>query len=449
MNASSSKKLINDDIEKKIFFLLIILTFTKMLVLNFITPLMSDDFGYASSASVLVALQQEYEHYMSWGGRSVVHFVVRIFLMAPKEVFNIFSALVYAGLTIMMYKAANPFRKHNISLYLFIVFSIWLYTINYGQAVLWLTGSINYLWGSFIILCFLSPYILYINNSRTFSGKYAPIVCMFFLGILAGWCNENTSGGAILFTVFAVIFCIIFKQKIQKWMITGMIGSVIGFLLMILAPGNAVRSLHFTDNRHTLVLLANRVNSLTNVLRNDFAVLIAVFIVLIIMQILINKDRKRIYISFAYFITSIVIVYAMVLSPTMHGGRAMFGATIFMVMACAHCYAGLSFEAVPYKIAAMSFISILAFQFTTTFIGGVVDLGLTFRETYRRQRHIESQIEQGSYNITVKRITRGPATKYNAWPPPNSPYDVTDDAEHSFNRDFARYYGIESIRAED
>ena len=93
---------------KNIFIFLGIAVFLKMLVLNFLIPTASDDFYYATSSSILDALQHEYEHYLTWGGRSVVHFLVRVFLMMPKYIFNIANALVFTAFTLIIYIIANP-----------------------------------------------------------------------------------------------------------------------------------------------------------------------------------------------------------------------------------------------------------------------------------------------------------------------------------------------------
>lgn len=66
----------------------------------------------------------------------------------------------------------------------------------FGQSFLWSTGAANYLYGILIILCFLIPYRIQIKCK---SKRYPmPLEITFaiiylFLGIIAGWTNENTS----------------------------------------------------------------------------------------------------------------------------------------------------------------------------------------------------------------------------------------------------------------
>lgn len=105
-----------------LFIIIVIMIFIKMLILNYLTPLIADDFRYSMSTSIWNAFQSEYNHYMTWGGRSVVHFIARFFLMLPKDIFNFFNALVFILLILLILRIANPIKKMNIPIYLFAFF---------------------------------------------------------------------------------------------------------------------------------------------------------------------------------------------------------------------------------------------------------------------------------------------------------------------------------------
>ena len=67
---------------------------------------------------------------------------------------------------------------------------------------------------------------------------------MFALGILAGWCNENTSGGALLIVLGYLGWQFYTKRKLSLWMFTG-VAVILGLALMALAPGNKIRATYF------------------------------------------------------------------------------------------------------------------------------------------------------------------------------------------------------------
>jgi len=443
----------NPNLNKKLFFLIGGLVFTKMLVLNFLTPLMIDDFGYATATSVFDVWQRVVYHYLIWEGRFVTQFILRFILMFPKFIFNILNALIYVGLTILIYKFATVQKKHDILLYLFIVFSIWLYTAAYGHVFLYATGSVIYLWGAVIILSFLLPYYLYISDHEVFKHKYIPIAGMFLIGIIAGWCIESMSGGMILIVSLFFVYCLIFKKKIKIWMISGLLGSVIGLLGLVLAPGNFSRIAlgeYEVYEWNSFMIFADRASTITNYLYNNFLVLMVILIVLVIINLVLQRDYKRLCISFIFYIASIATAYAMVLSPHIPE-RTMFGATIFMIIACAHLFAGISFEKESLKIVVLSFICILAFQFTNTFINATIDIAMTKVTHDRKISFIESEIARGNLDIIIphRLMTNLHASERSPWNPIYSARYITGNPNHWTNVVFAEYFGLHSVKNPD
>mgnify|MGYP003306778664 FL=1 len=123
----------------------------------------------------------------------------------------------------------------------------------FGQNCIWLIGSCNYLWTTVIILSFLLMY-------REKDKKKDTVVLtlgMFLLGVIAGWTNENTAFGLIVVTALSM-FAYKGKNKLPKYKIGGLVGTITGFVTMILAPGNYVRSEKFVEETSTIVKLLKR-----------------------------------------------------------------------------------------------------------------------------------------------------------------------------------------------
>ena len=441
----SAKKLKHNDkssFNTNMFFVLVILVFLKMLVLNFLTHYASDDYRYATSTSIFDALRGAYDYYMFWGGRSVVQFILRVLLMLPKFVFNILNALVYVCLTFLIYKFVCQSSEKSIPLYIFIICSIWLYIINFGQVILWATGAVAYMWGITIILCFLLPYSIYISKKEVFKREKMSAGGMFFLGVIAGWCCHTTSGGAIFLVSLFIIGCKLFKQRIKPWMISGLVGCVIGFIVLTLAPGNFVRAEFFASDVPLMYALLARFSHFSIIFRAHFSVLVIIFIISTVIQILIYKDWKRVYFSIAYFITSVAVVFALVLSP-FAPARAVFGATIIMIIACGYSLSGIINKGKYYKVAVICLISVLVFQFSTTFVNGFYDIVSTWRVVNAQHRFIEQEIANGNRNVVVPHeLIPSPRTMWNSrFGLP----ELSTDPEFWINRPFADRYGLESI----
>lgn len=75
---------------------------------------------------------------------------------------------------------------------------------------------------------------------------------MAILGVAAGWCNENTSGGAVLIILGYIYITYRKKKPLQLWMFSGLVGTIFGLFMMASAPGNAIRATYFERSTWSL-----------------------------------------------------------------------------------------------------------------------------------------------------------------------------------------------------
>lgn len=189
-------------------------------------------------------LVSQWSHYLTGNGRAVSHTIVQFFLWVGKDIFNIFNAFISVLLIMEIYWCANKgrvtvsFKTSNLVL---IFFALWAFTPSFPSVFLWLSGACNYLWPAVFLLGFLLPYIrkYYFLKNRIDKNRWFRFV-MFFTGVIAGWSNENSVCWIIL--VILVFICKNSKRsEIETWMITGLAGMIIGYALLMLAPGNFAR----------------------------------------------------------------------------------------------------------------------------------------------------------------------------------------------------------------
>lgn len=434
----------NDKSRKKLLFCFIIMTFLIMLVLNFNTGYMADDYTYIHSKSFLDVLKDEYHQYMNWGGRSVVHILARTFLMLPKFIFNIANALVYTWLTVLIYLHCNYKKKTKASLYLFIASCCWLFIPVFGQTVFWVTGACNYLWGTTIILTFLLPYRIYVNKKPNFleNKKTLMIIIMFFGGIVAGWCNENTSGGSLLFVILILLYCFFNKIKIKLWLVSGLIGNIIGFAFMMLSPGNAIRSENFVNENSKIVNLIINLVGCTQTIANLFMPLLTIFAILLVICFLKQKDIKTLIFPFVYLLVGFAITYAMCLSPTgPNEQRAFFGASIFFILGISSILSNLDLSINFNKIFVYILTVVLFMQYCSSVFNASVDIIHSNNIYKQREVYIAEQKQLGNTDIILPEIV--PLTKY------NSLYgigDVSKSPDFWINGAFAKYYNLNSVK---
>lgn len=324
---------------KRLWILVSLLCFGIILFLNVLTPMIADDFAYlyifgekeqVSNLSELI--RSQVTHYNLWGGRTVVHFVAQILLQMPHYVVDVVNSLVYLLFVFLIYKHIKGRNKENsIALFILINLAVWFVIPMFGDTILWITGSANYLWGTTIILLFLLPYRLYEGRGCSAVQKIAFSVLMFVSGVIAGWTNENTVGGMIIIIILFFTFYRSQGWKIPIQHILGLLGVLAGYIIMIKAPGNFVRG-HDSIDLSLFVVLYRFFNH-TQTLFIDYGLLIIVYLILIVLynRFSEKKNLPDLYISFIYAIGGLAAVYAMIFSPQFPA-RAWFGIVTFLLI---------------------------------------------------------------------------------------------------------------------
>ncbi|MBQ6859727.1 MAG: hypothetical protein IJO02_09985, partial [Clostridia bacterium] len=176
----------------------------SMLLLNLYTPLMMDDYDYSFSwstgsrvAGVGDILASQAQHYLLWGGRSVVHFLAQLFLFLGKPAFNAANSAMYLLLLVEICALAGKRGKGLDWRMLMFAHAILLLSVPFfGVVFLWLDGACNYLFGTALALL---P--LLIAKSEREDGYFAVDSARGLLAVpvcfIAGWTNENTACGVL------------------------------------------------------------------------------------------------------------------------------------------------------------------------------------------------------------------------------------------------------------
>lgn len=241
-----------------------------MLGLNFLAPLYyGDDLVYAfiwpnqfmniplPEDVVRVKSMQDifisqWRHYFTGNGRIIAHLFVQFFVWQGKWLFNIVNALVFVILILQIHWISDrgiiSFKHLRPGSICWTFFVLWTFVAGFWSVYLWLAGACNYLWSIVLLLFFLLPYIQKYFNIKNDGFQFSKKRSWFFLlGIIAGNGNENTICWIIL--ALGLWFYRLYKyEKIERWMILGYFGLCIGYGLLILAPGNAVKTSYYLEH---------------------------------------------------------------------------------------------------------------------------------------------------------------------------------------------------------
>ena len=205
---------------------------------NMFIPLAEDAQRVSSLQDIIIS---QLNFYFKWGGRFVNNTLSQCFACLGKGIFNVFNTIAILLLLLGTYVCANkgkikPFR---MELFLFLLFIFWALNPLFSTVVLWLVGSFHYLWPAMWLVWFLVPYIRVYYEEKAIS-RYWFSIGMFVLGIFAGSGNENSSCWILLVLSYFLWRC--HKEgKEQSWMYVGFVGLLVGYSMLMFAPGNMAR----------------------------------------------------------------------------------------------------------------------------------------------------------------------------------------------------------------
>lgn len=419
--------------------------FIAVLILNLLTVKTSDDLGYSINNGLFDLFQREYIQYMTWTGRTVAHLIARFFLAMPKLIFDVCNSIMFCVLIELMTRhAVGPDREVSGPLYAFSALAVFLFAPLFGQTVLWETGSCNYLWTTTIILAFLYVYRKELDGSSQRKPWFA--VCFFLFGIIAGWTNENTGGACILLVLIFLVLYRLKKISIKPWMIAGLVGSVIGFVLMIKAPGNAIRAQDFINEGGKAYVLVHDLRNTLNIFGKPEAQLPLwlAFGAGLALRLKKGIHRAELIFSLGYALSGMAAVCAIILSPVpVEFDRSMFGATILVIVGVLSIASPLfTAEKTEGHWTMPALLGILCAVSLFQYGHALLDLGYTRYQYSVRESWVNAQKNAGNLNPVIPTINNEFFTTYNAMYGLN---DILDYPSFVNNENYAITHGLESV----
>ena len=443
---------------KLIFYLILCVSFVMIYAYNLLTPYLSDDYAYLidvrKATSLWDLVKQQYGEYLSNSGRVIGQFNVRLSLYGSKQIFNVFNSGMFLALLLLIYQNVRRKKKHDIFVLLLTITFLWKFTVDFGQTMLWICGSCNYLWGSVIILAFFTLYRHFLEREKPATHQGILAIFLFAFGIAAGWCNENTSGGGLL---LVLMYSLNFwwekrkeKQKgIYPFMIAGVTGMCLGILGMIAAPGVRKRSATMSEDQYTgLVGLLSRIYKTTVSVRKLFFALLVVITILFVILVLQKKLKTWTQIrtndSVLFAVAFVATSYVLALIPTPQN-RAFFGAGVFLMTACIQGIVDIREDETVISAIKYSLVSILCLWLFFTYVENLVNLARIYREENERIELIKADKAdpEGDGIVVIPQYREAFRTPFSV----AHDSDLTEDKDYWINLFYEVYYDVGNITA--
>ena len=427
-----------------LFFAILAVFYVLMLLLNVITPLVSDDYRYCFSFATEERITNVWQifpslaaHYATQHGRIFVHFFAHLMLLLGKPAFNFINAAVAVLLLLGIYRMGNRLTKKDPFLLLVLAAMLFVLTPAFGQTMLWLDGACNYLWGAAIIVWLLVPVRdALVEQTGRPSGRM--LAALWTASLFMGAVSENISPAAILFIGLCLLLSWKRKRNAAYWMALCIALAFAGWLTVVLSPGTLARNA-FLENP-TLSALGQKMIRFQNIVQafqKEQLLLSCIYVFLLAMGIAQSVQRERLLVSVFLFIAAMAADLVMIFSnylPT----RALMGGSVFIIAACGMLLSPLLQGAHRALLAGAGACVIL---FALAQAAYVLPVNYArYRLAVTREQYVVAQRDAGNRNVITYNIEG------------KTPYDVffdlsdlSDDETYWPNVYYARFYGVDSV----
>lgn len=425
---------------KRIFKFLMFGIFVIMLVLNILTRYGTDDFAYMSSfydgskiENVLEIFPSMYSHAFSMNGRIVAHFIVQLSLLFPPIIFDLLNSGAFLAIVYIIYKYSGVKKEINNLSFVGIFMLLFCFIPDFGAVILWQDGAINYSWSVLFGLLYAYPIVSFYYNDFKFNSPISMVIYVI-VGVLIGDLAEVSSFGIICLSVYLLV-CkrLTTGKKNPIWSYSATVAMMIGYLFMLYCPATRRNKI---GNVTLHNMMSNFVHAF-NIFTERFWILIVVFIVLFIFAVFRKKDKKKLNVSFIFFIVSIVMNSMNIVAPYFTE-RNLIACSIFIIISVAilfrECLSDL-------KNQSYTVVAILSVYFILCFLNGFLDISEVYVADKKREIYAREEIAKGNMDLQL-RVIKG-KTKYSI------KYSLKDlgvnVSEDWPNSDMAAYYGAHSI----
>lgn len=423
---------------KRALSVVLVLIFLFMLMLNFITPYQADDFVYHfrfdngepvnSVADIFPSLAA---HAQTLNGRLIAHFFVHLFELLPKAVFNIINAAVFVALLLLMTHFVSCDLPRNRAIILLLgFFAVWVFTPAFGEVMLWLDGSINYLWAIVLNLVFLLPYTRLFMDGK---GIKNPLVGLglVLLAFVCGAFQETMSTASFLVAlVFVLAVRFYEKRKVSIYYMLGVVASFAGLLFMALQPAeSAVKS--------SSVSFVTLYHSFLNMMGyfKFFWLLIALFVVGFALCSFSKVSKKWLMLAGIFFLGFLCANGVMLLAK-IYPARCAAPAAVFLLIADGLLLNWL-FE-LKYKKAVACILLLLCVAAIFCGVVGTADITSTFAQFKANEAKIIQAAIDGTPELYLPELHG--CTKYSV------AYEMIFPSPIDWVNDYlCDYYGAERI----
>lgn len=291
-----------------------------------------------------------------WNGRFIAQGLVQLFMQFPKEIFNIANTIAFIAVGLLINLLVRRRIRDVNPIYLLLTYCAMFYFLpDFGRAVLWLSGSFNYLWIPLIYLGYFW-FLRWQYIPRKHSGIFTFLIIV--LAFLTGATNENIGPIFIILTYF--YYASSSNSEFRQYTYPSTFSCIAGFIILI--THNTGEAVSEKGRAFQIRLIIEQLVQYDRIL---LTIALSLILILSIQNYFRRIDLNNdILIAELLTASALASVGALILSPQIPP-RTYFGSVIFLIVACLIGFNHLVqltklTRIIP--IGCASFISCVAFQ---------------------------------------------------------------------------------------
>lgn len=244
----AKKKIKTIDWNTRGYIISIFLIYISFVLMSLYVPLITDDYANVMRMSAVESVRDYFinlkdyinDLYFHWSGRVIPAIWVCLISWMSNETYAICNALVYVSVFVMITNIITVEKNEKVFIFILLNTLFWVTMPNFGEAIFWRNGSGAYLWAS------ITPILALViwNNIHLFStlSKVFQYFIMIVIGFIGGLSHENMVVGMLVVMTLEMLYDKFFEKKhIDYRYIVMYISSILGFVVLIIAPGNYAR----------------------------------------------------------------------------------------------------------------------------------------------------------------------------------------------------------------
>lgn len=389
---------------KVILYLYLVMTFVVMFIWSYITPYLDDDW-VLRGASAKKILNDGVKDYLYWNGRFFGQSFTRIVLAHGKFNSSILTATAFTIMILLLLKLSKTYVHGYLYKYRAILVgsTVLIFTPGFAQVFLWRSGIGNYLFVTVFHLLFL--YLFMLANPTNFTVAFT-----VFIGFIAGWGSENTSGAIILFSILFIVLNVFKTHKLPVKKTIELFATVCGYLCLIFSPGSRVRMRQDDYKWLHTNFFKRSLQGFFNV--NSFIYHHAMFLTFIIIVISVMiaawffwKEQVNYLLGVIYIVSGLAAIYVLSFSPEGYNVfRPYLGGFIQLLIGMFVLIPAHFHTQVQNYVWLSATVAMLIFGFFYVTAG--IQQSISFNsELEARIRYIETQRDRGAKVVKVDPIT--------------------------------------------